>query len=66
MDSFLLFHYHFLSKESSTISYTDLVHREGVFSNWRGHAFEILCIQHTAQIKSALGISGVRTRSFPC
>lgn len=65
IDSFLLFHYHFLSKDSDAESYTELAQREGVFSNWRGHAFEVLCLQHTDQIKSALGISGVRTRSYP-
>ena len=32
--------------------------------NWRGHAFEILCLSHGKQIKAALGISGVRTSEF--
>ena len=56
---------HFLSKDSITASYTELAHMEGSFSNWRGSAFEITCLQHIDQIKSGLGISGVRTRGFP-
>ena len=64
-DAFLLFHYHFLSKDSDAVSYTEITRREGVFSNWRGSAFEIMCIQHLDQIKTSLGISGVRTRSYP-
>lgn len=32
-----------------------------VQSNWRGLAFERLCLQHVPQIKAALGISGVLT-----
>jgi hypothetical protein len=65
IDPFLLFHYHFLSKDSITASYTELAHMEGSFSNWRGSGFEITCLQHIDQIKSGLGISGVRTRGFP-
>ena len=32
--------------------------------NWRGHAFEILCMYHIENIKKALGISGVRTNEY--
>lgn len=64
-DSFLLFHYHFLSKESDITSYSDFVQNTGSFSNWRGYAFELLCLRHIDQIKSALGISGVKTHYFP-
>ena len=31
------------------------------FFAWGGYAFEILCLHHVAQIKKALGISGVQT-----
>ncbi|MEN0003460.1 MAG: ATP-binding protein [Bacteroidota bacterium] len=31
------------------------------FYAWSGYAFEMLCLHHIAQIKSALGISGVQT-----
>lgn len=31
---------------------------------WRGFAFERLCLEHVAQIKSALGIAGVHTEAY--
>ena len=64
IDPFLLFHYHFLSKDSITASYTELAHMEGSFSNWRGNAFEICCVNHVSEIKAALGISGVETMEY--
>ena len=36
----------------------------GKYMNWRGHAFEVLCIYHIDQIKMALGISGVKTNEY--
>ena len=65
VDLFLLFHYHFLSDKSCITCYDDLSRDTGYFTNWRGHAFEILCMHHINQIKNALGISGVKTKSFP-
>ena len=37
---------------------------DGKYTNWRGHAFEILCMYHIENIKKALGISGVRTNEY--
>ena len=65
IDPFLLFHYHFLSKNSDISSYDDIIKNTGIFSNWRGHAFEVLCMHHIRQIKTALGIAGVNTSCFP-
>ena len=65
VDPFLIFHYNFLSPKSSVTSYSDLRSKEGAFSNWRGTAFEILCIKHIDQIKTALGISGVKSECYP-
>lgn len=65
VDPYLLFHFHFLSKKKRLSSYEDLISDSGRFSNWRGHAFEILCLHHADQIKKALGISGVHTDCFP-
>ena len=31
---------------------------------WSGHAFELLCLRHLAQIKQKLGISGISTEVF--
>ncbi len=65
MDSFLLFHYHYLSKEKQIDSYEDLISNMGRYDNWRGKAFEILCFKNTRKIKSALGIDGVKTDVYP-
>ena len=65
MDSFLLFHYHYLSKEKQIDSYEDLISNMGRYDNWRGQAFEILCFKNTRKIKSALGIDGVKTDVYP-
>ena len=36
--------------------------KQSTFTAWSGYAFENICMMHTDQIKSALGISGVYTR----
>ena len=35
-----------------------------MYNTWAGLAFEILCLNHTAQIKQALGISGMQTSVY--
>lgn len=64
IDPFLLFHYHFLSKEKDISCYDDITGNTGFFMNWRGHAFEMLCLHHINQIKKALGIAGVKTKCY--
>lgn len=62
IDNFTLFHLEFLSGKIDvgegfwTSTVTDPIQ-----ANWRGRAFERLCLMHEAQIKAALGIAGVRT-----
>ena len=65
VDSFLLFHYHFINNKADVTNYSDFISNSGAYLNWRGHAFEILCMQHVPQIKNALGISGVRSDYYP-
>lgn len=65
VDPFILFHYHYLSKDKRLDSYEDLVSDMGRFDNWRGQAFELLCFNNVDKIKSALGISGVKTQCYP-
>ena len=67
VDPFLLFHHTFLegSGFEPPESWNDFVRDTGRYVNWRGHAFENLCVAHLAQIKNALGIAGVRTVSYP-
>ena len=65
VDPFLLFHYHFISNADNEIkSFTDLRADTGAYMNWRGHAFEVLCMYHIGYIKKALGISGVQTNEY--
>ena len=66
IDPFLLFHYHFLSEKSEDRirKFEDYKAESGRFTNWRGHAFEVLCLYHVEHIKKALGISGVRTNEY--
>ena len=65
IDPFLLFHYEFLAKGvAETARFEDFKSDTGKYMNWRGHAFEILCMYHIDSIKNALGISGVRTNEY--
>ena len=65
VDPFLLFHYHYLSKEKGIDCYENLISDMGRYDNWRGQAFEILCFNNIISIKSALGIGGVKTECYP-
>ena len=65
VDNFSLFHLKFLDGESNPDEHFWSHATIGpVLNTWRGLAFERLCLQHIAQIKRALGISGVLTRVF--
>ena len=66
-DPFLLFHYHFLSgpDHEQVKSFQSFITDEGKYLNWRGHAFENLCMAHIPEIKKALGITGVETKEYP-
>ena len=65
MDPFLLFHYKFLTNGiSEKTRFENFKSDTGKYTNWRGHAFEILCMYHIDSIKNALGISGVQTNEY--
>ena len=66
VDPFLLFHYNFLSKRAPerVKNFEEYKADTGKYMNWRGHAFEVLCLYHIEQIKKALGISGVKTNEY--
>lgn len=63
IDPFLLFYFRFIrvnkyhNEHFWTASIASPLH-----DSWTGYAFEIMCLNHINQIKSALGISGVDTR----
>ena len=62
VDNFTLFHLEFLSgKIDAGEGFWTSTVTDPIQANWRGRAFERLCLMHEAQIKAALGIAGVRT-----
>lgn len=61
IDCFTLFHFKFLQDEPTDEHFwTNQINTPAV-STWMGLAFERVCMQHVAQIKNKLGISGVLT-----
>ena len=62
VDEFSLFYMTFVNGTVSRDGdyWTNQVN-EGRKNDWRGMAFERVCVDHVAQIKKALGISGVHT-----
>lgn len=65
-DLFSMFYLHFLSKRRSTNAtfWQNNVSSPAIIA-WRGFAFEAVCFSHIAQIKRALGITGVQTEVSP-
>jgi len=45
-------------------NYFQTIYSSGAYKTWLGFAFENICYTHIYQIKKALGISGVLTRSY--
>ncbi len=61
VDNFVLFHYKFLQKRPSDERFWSNQENTPVRNAWTGIAFERVCLQHIAEMKRALGISGVLT-----
>ena len=62
VDCFTLFHFQFLCEMAGKDEHWwSRTVTSPLQSNWRGLAFERVCLMHVPQIKSALGISGVLT-----
>ncbi len=64
VDPFCMFYLHFIldGKKVSEMFWQQNV-ASASLSSWRGFAFENVCFNHIAQIKRALGISGVVTET---
>lgn len=62
IDPFVLFSLRFLEEKEhgSRMSYINTPS----YNAWRGNAFEIVCLNHIPQLKTALGISGVETHEY--
>ena len=61
-DPFVLFASSFLKDE--TVDSWQKLYRTPKYYAWRGNAFEIVCLSHIPQIKTALGISGVSNMEY--
>ncbi len=68
IDNYTLFYNRFLKDNVSDDNYWENSSNSGVLNAWAGIAFERVCLEHIAQIKNALGISGVKTdvNSWKC
>ena len=60
-DAFTIFYYHFLQARPRDIHFWTNQLNTPRINAWHGLAFERVCLLHTDQIRSALGISGVLT-----
>jgi len=65
IDPFTLFWLKYVEDNRTKDDYywTNLID-DGGKRAWSGHAFEMLCLRHLAQIKQKLGISGISTEVF--
>ncbi|MBR1797618.1 MAG: ATP-binding protein [Clostridiales bacterium] len=62
IDPFVLFSHTFLNEKN--IDSWESFYKTPAYYNWRGNAFEMLCLYHTPQIKTALGISGLSSTEY--
>ena len=61
IDNFTLFYFKFIEKRPSDSHFWENQINTSAVNSWCGLAFERVCLEHVAQIKKALGISGVLT-----
>jgi hypothetical protein len=61
VDFFSLFYLKFMSTKTRDRLLWSNLQGKGRFYDWRGHAFETLCLLHADQIKDRLGILGIST-----
>lgn len=65
IDPFTLFHFQIMCKtHAHDPNYWANNQNTHLHSTWSGFAFEMLCLNHIEQIKSALGISGIVSNVF--
>lgn len=63
-DEYSLFYLKFIEDNlSETKGVWTALSQSQAYKIWRGYAFENLCLKHVLQIKKALGVAGVYTRS---
>lgn len=59
----ILFYFRFLNAKKSYKSFINIINSPDYY-NFRGLSFEIICLKHIEQIKSALGIRNVDSKTF--
>lgn len=65
VDPFTLFHFQVANRRTAhDPNYWSNNQNTHLHSTWSGLAFEMLCLNHVEQIKTALGINGVTTNIF--
>ncbi len=64
-DNFTLFYHSFMSPGNKLEDQTwiELINTPNYYS-WAGNAFEIVCLQHSLEIKKALGIIGIQSSTY--
>ena len=65
IDNYTLFYHKFLADANAIDEniWINLVNSPAYYA-WAGNAFEIVCMQHTQEIKKQLGISGILTQTY--
>ena len=68
IDNYTIFYYKFLKSDDYDEHFWQNHINSPAISAWCGFAFERVCLEHIAQIKAALGISGVQSQinSWQC
>ena len=65
VDPFTLFHFQVARKaDAHDANYWSNNQNSHLYSTWSGLSFEMLCLNHIEQIKTALGISGISANVF--
>lgn len=64
MDNFTLFYFRFMQTGANDEHLWSKLSGTPVYNTWCALSFERVCLQHSRQIKAALGISGVITNEF--
>lgn len=65
VDPFTLFHFQVAKKaDAHDANYWSNSQNSHLYSTWSGLSFEMLCLNHIEQIKTALGISGISANVF--
>ncbi len=60
-DNYVMFYHNFLKNSevfSDVNNWTKIINTPA-YNSWQGNAFELVCMQHINEIKTALGISGI-------